>query len=107
MASYLPIRRPTPHVVIQREQRAARAQEHKAVRTAVWQRDGGRCRACGRRARHLHHIRYRSHGGQTTPANCLLLCHRCHQDVHARILRIVGTDANDREGLQFEREAWW
>jgi RNA-directed DNA polymerase len=77
------------------------------VRLAVWRRDGGRCRACQGRATHVHHVCYRSHGGRTSTANCLLLCRRCHQDVHARILRIVGTDANDIEALRFERHQWW
>jgi hypothetical protein len=27
--------------------------------------------------------------------------------VHARILRIVGLDANAHDGLQFERHRWW
>jgi len=37
----------------------------------------------------------------------LLLCHRCHQDAHARILRIADTGANDLEALRFERQEWW
>ena len=99
---------PKPHVVVQRERRARVAQTIKAVRAAVWRRDGGRCRACHRRADQLHHVQYRSQGGRWTTANGVLLCRACHQDVHARILIIVGLNADDPAGLAFERRRpWW
>jgi 5-methylcytosine-specific restriction endonuclease McrA len=99
--------KPKPRVVVQRERRAALTRLIRAVRTAVWRRDGGRCRACAGRAQQLHHVRYRSQGGRWTTANCVLLCRACHQDVHARILAIGGSNADDPRGLTFERRAWW
>jgi HNH endonuclease len=99
--------KPKPRVVVQRERRVALAQTMKAVRAAVWRRDAGRCRACARRARQLHHVQYRSQGGRWTTTNCVLLCRACHQEVHARILVITGTDADDLAGLVFERRCWW
>jgi 5-methylcytosine-specific restriction endonuclease McrA len=100
--------KPKPGVIVQRERRQQLAQTIRAVRTAVWRRDAGRCRACHRRrGDHVHHLRYRSRGGRWTTANCLLLCRACHQHVHAQILRIRGTDANREDDLSFERRAWW
>jgi 5-methylcytosine-specific restriction endonuclease McrA len=99
--------KPKPRVVVQRERRATLAQMIKIVRAVVWRRDGGRCRACAHRAYQIHHVRYRSQGGRWTTANCVLLCRTCHQDVHARILAITGSDADDPRGLTFERRTWW
>ena len=100
--------RPKPRVVDQRERRAVRAQITKTVRAQVWRRDGGRCRACQRRrGTHVHHVRYRSCGGRWTTANDVLLCQACHQDVHARILLIWGTNADVAADLVFERQRWW
>ena len=84
-----------------------------------WRRRSRRCAPpCGgatvvavapvaRRAHHLHHVRYRSQGGRWTTTNCVLLCRACHQDVHARILAITGSNADDPGGLTFERRVWW
>ena len=102
------LRKPKPHVIERRERHQQRAAAQRAVRAAVWRRDGGRCRACQRRrGRHLHHVQYRSHGGPWTTANCVVLCRECHQDVHARILIIAGRNADAPDGLTFERRRWW
>ena len=101
------IPKPKPAIVVQRERHAAHTATIRAVRATVWRRDGGRCRACAQRAHHLHHLQFRSHGGRWTTANCLLLCRACHQDVHARILRISGGDADAPTTVQFERVRWW
>jgi 5-methylcytosine-specific restriction endonuclease McrA len=70
---------------------------------AVWARDGSTCRACGRRVRrsnsgvalrgHVHHVvkRSQSKSLRSDPANLLLLCQRCHSDVHTYDLVIAGT----------------
>ena len=49
------------------------------VKTAVWQRDGGRCRECGA-ASYLEfdHVIPRSRGGATSVGNLQLLCRRCN-----------------------------
>jgi 5-methylcytosine-specific restriction endonuclease McrA len=100
--------KPKPDVIVRRERRQDLAQTIRAVRVAVWRRDAGRCRACHRRrGDHMHHLKYRSRGGRWTTANCLLLCRACHQDVHAQILRIRGTDANRANAVMFERRQWW
>jgi hypothetical protein len=55
------------------------------VRMQVLQRDGRRCRICGRRpddnsdiVLHIHHIRPWEKGGITDPENLITLCHTCH-----------------------------
>lgn len=61
-----------------------------ALREAVKARDAYRCRLClGREADHykgwinLHHIYYRSEGGQNIPNNLISLCNECHNEVHS------------------------
>lgn len=60
----------------------------------VRERDGHRCRVCGSRDRvEVHHIRYRSRGGDHRMSNLVCLCAGCHGRVHAGTLRLNG-DAN-------------
>ena len=53
-------------------------------------------------ARHHHHVRFKSHGGQDTLDNLILLCPICHADIHAYRLAIIGDDANGV--LRFARD---
>lgn len=55
-----------------------------STRKLVYARDGHRCRWCGRTngALHLHHINYRSAGGDHAPSNLITLCVVHHQLVH-------------------------
>ncbi|WP_284329426.1 HNH endonuclease signature motif containing protein [Demequina litorisediminis] len=54
-----------------------------AQRVALAHRDGG-CARCGAPVSHCeaHHIRWWEHGGATDIDNGVLLCTRCHHDVH-------------------------
>lgn len=78
--------------------RPARAQQQKAkrppadvppkTRTAVLERDRGRCRMCGVPANTIHHIRYKSEGVDHQAHNLIVLCGRgnaegCHGVVHS------------------------
>jgi RNA-directed DNA polymerase len=56
----------------------------------LWKGQGGRCRVCGQALReeesswwHLHHRRWRSHGGADTCDNLELLHANCHRQIHA------------------------
>ena len=70
------------------------AAKHRAVYAAVTARDLC-CRCCGRTwGLHRHHLVFRSQGGPTTAENVLLVCAACHDAIHARRLRVIGTDAN-------------
>jgi 5-methylcytosine-specific restriction endonuclease McrA len=102
------IPKPKPQVIVRRDRRAALIATSRTVRTAVWRRDGGQCRACqGRQRLQVHHLRWRSQGGKWTTTNCVLLCRNCHQEAHARVLLITGVNADVPDGLQFERRCWW
>ncbi|HVL90312.1 MAG TPA: HNH endonuclease [Actinomycetota bacterium] len=63
----------------------------RRIRRAVTTRDQG-CRfpGCDRPVAwtDAHHIRPRSHGGASTPANLISLCRRCHRRIHKRGWRI-------------------
>jgi hypothetical protein len=58
-----------------------------AARKIALQRSEARCEArwsnCTRQAEHAHHMRRRSQGGGDTPDNLLIVCSRCHTDIHA------------------------
>ena len=58
------------------------------LRRIIRRRDKFQCRLClttdhrkGRLA--LHHIVYRSEGGDNTKENLITLCHGCHDEVHS------------------------
>src|SRR5664279_670129 len=55
----------------------------RAQRLALIERDGG-CAKCHAPPEHCeaHHIRWWEHGGLTDLANGVMLCTRCHHDVH-------------------------
>lgn len=50
----------------------------KAVKGAVWKRDGGRCVLCGRPGNPEAHYISRKHGGLGIEQNILTLCRKCH-----------------------------
>jgi hypothetical protein len=59
----------------------------------VLDRDRGWCQVpgCSRAALHVHHVRFRSHGGTDTAANLVSLCAAHHlPGVHAGHLRVAG-----------------
>jgi hypothetical protein len=64
-----------------------------AVRRLVWRRDHGCCFVPGcRSAQHLdvHHIHWRSHGGDHTPDNLAVCCGAHHQAIHEGRLIVTG-----------------
>ena len=78
------------------------ARQRAEVYRAVDLRDRGACRVCGvvSRTAHHHHIVYRSLGGKDTPENVLLVCPRCHDDIHAALIRVTGNaECRDASGL--------
>jgi hypothetical protein len=67
--------------------------ERNTLQKRVLDRDRRWCQVpgCSRAALHVHHVRYRSHGGPDTAANLVSLCaaHHLH-GVHAGHLRVAG-----------------
>lgn len=66
--------------------RGSRKISHE-VRDKVLERDNHQCQHCGtpgstNNKLTLHHIRYRRHGGTSTPDNLLTLCRDCHDRLH-------------------------
>ena len=62
------------------------SKRYAALRRHVFDRDGWRCRECGRPgALELHHIRPVAAGGETwAETNCMSLCRQCHITMTAR-----------------------
>jgi 5-methylcytosine-specific restriction endonuclease McrA len=60
-----------------------------ATRRRVLARDNYRCRCCGDEelvGLTLHHVRYRSHGGDHSDDNLVTLCIHCHTLIHRKKL---------------------
>lgn len=51
----------------------------QAVKTAVWERDKGRCILCGAYGEPVAHFISRAQGGLGIEQNIVTLCHICHQ----------------------------
>ena len=54
------------------------------LRAKVLERDRFRCRGCTTGSGELHHIVFRSHGGQDTEDNLITLCRGCHDQAHGK-----------------------
>lgn len=67
---------------------------------AIYRRDGGCCRVCGRSVKRVsadpsvraetHHIVYRSAGGSDDESNLILCCGECHFLEHQHRIEITG-----------------
>lgn len=69
----------------------------RRIRVAVFARDGGRCRCCGRPATSMHELRPRSLGGAVSLANSIAVCGDGVQGCHGRLQRHeIETFACDR-----------
>ena len=51
------------------------------TREFIIERAGGKCEYCGKRGQEIHHILYRSRGGDNNKNNLILLCRVCHGTV--------------------------
>jgi 5-methylcytosine-specific restriction endonuclease McrA len=53
------------------------------LRLQVLHRDAWRCQICGSLGQpEVHHLLFRSRGGQNTEQNLVTLCHGCHTALH-------------------------
>lgn len=52
------------------------------VRKEIVTRDKGLCVRCGGRYEHIHHVVFRSQGGEGTTDNGVCVCNRCHDWAH-------------------------
>ncbi len=78
------------------------AEKHRQmVYSLVRVRDKFRCRHCGTTdGVEVHHIKFRSVGGEDSTKNLALLCRCCHNEIHAYRLAVEG---NANMTLKFYR----
>jgi len=75
--------------------RAADATLSSNAQQVRW-RDRDRCRVCrSTLGVQVHHIVYRSRGGDHSTENLVCLCFNCHRDVHDHRLTIAGNADTD------------
>ena len=83
----VPQPRKLPRLLSKRDEAAATRTHWRKVKQAVLERDGHRCRACGKRhGLDVHHVVMRSLGGKDDASNLIALCHDCHESVHGHVL---------------------
>ena len=56
---------------------------NKIIRESVIDRDYGTCQLTGARGEQLHHIMLKSHGGNDTAYNLIVLSNKAHTMVHS------------------------
>jgi 5-methylcytosine-specific restriction endonuclease McrA len=72
---------------------------YESLRQQVLQRDHWRCQLCGVMSNlDVHHIEFRSQGGEDSELNLITLCAACHSQTHRR--DSTSTSAGGRKGLQ-------
>ena len=75
----------------------------------VMKRDQGRCQVpgCSHAAQHVHHIRFRSHGGGSESWNLVALCVAHHLvAIHQGFIRVRGRAPDDLVWEFFERDGF-
>ena len=93
--------KPRPKALDKRESAKATRANWRDVSRLVRERDGGKCRICGREGHEVHHVVMRSRGGKDEPSNLVLVCRSCHADAHQHVLRVWWVDGQ----LRWERAA--
>lgn len=88
-----------PRQLVKAQRKKAEEQHRKAVKAAVWKRDGGRCRVCGDPATEMHELLFRSLMGKRSTENSIAVCgpmtpHRCHRLLQTHAIEVEGKDAN-------------
>jgi 5-methylcytosine-specific restriction endonuclease McrA len=66
------------------------SEPYKQQRQEILRRDGWRCQLCGTRSNlEIHHMEFRSHGGDDSEPNLITLCASCHEQVHRHRQRSI------------------
>ncbi len=56
---------------------------YETLRQQVLRRDGWRCQSCGTMSNlEVHHRQFRSHAGDDSEENLIMLCAQCHAGIH-------------------------
>lgn len=99
--------KPRPRVLDRIDRTRARAKQLRDATAIVRQRDGGKCRSCGKPGNQAHHIVYKSHGGKDVESNLLWACDLCHKLIHAKALLVTFKPDNPARTVKFERNTAW
>lgn len=91
-----------PRAIDKKAEARAKERAWQQVRAEVKLRDGGRCRLCSAPGVDVHHVTYRSRGGKDETRNNVLLCRKCHADVHGGIVKLAG-NASGAKGISVGR----
>lgn len=97
--------KPRPGLLTRADKRKKDKAEMMKVRANVRARDGNQCQSCHipvfvfaanplQRAQ-VHHIQFRSQGGQNVFKNLITVCAECHAKIHAHEIDVRGTNALD------------
>lgn len=89
--------------IIKRLRDHEKKRQLRKARAFVMKRDGGKCRCCKRRGAEVHHLKYRSQGGDHDPNNLALLCKTCHEDIHAHLIEVQFGGRNLARTVKFHR----
>jgi len=56
------------------------------IRSYVLERDDHTCQLCGDNTENIqvHHIVWKCHNGSDHPKNLMVVCERCHRQIHAK-----------------------
>jgi 5-methylcytosine-specific restriction endonuclease McrA len=58
---------------------------YETLRQQILRRDGWRCQSCGTMSNlEVHHNQFRSHSGDDSEQNLIILCTACHANTHLR-----------------------
>ncbi len=98
-----PVPKERPALLQAKDRKRLKVADELRIKKAVRARDGQQCQCCHvpvfpdaknplQRAQ-VHHIQFRSKGGNTDMKNQITLCAECHAKIHAREVQIVGSNA--------------
>ncbi len=90
-------------VLFKRDLKTEKARQLREANRFVRQRDQSKCRCCGKPGAEVHHLKYRSQGGDSDVNNLALLCKRCHEDIHAHLIEVTFRGRNLARTVRFKR----
>lgn len=73
---------PKPNFKRRKPLRRNRNNFSKKIRNEIYNEANGVCQQCGGRGEEIHHVMPRSRNGRGVKTNGLLVCHKCHRDIH-------------------------
>ncbi len=94
------IPKPKPHRLVKAQRKRQQSKNLWLACVAARIRDGYKCRVCGfcrgpnPNAVEMHHIVFRSHGGEHSADNLVTLCFSCHRGIHAKRILVHGQTAS-------------